>query len=392
MPRLIYGLTPEDLATWLAKHGQPGFRLGQIAGWVYGSDAPSFEAMTNLPAALRDQLAHDFTLGAPPILARTQTSETLKLLLELPGGSRVECVRIRMGRTYTACLSTQVGCIVGCVFCSTGQAGCQRNLTAGEIIQQLAALRALTRAERGHHDDPAQPPVSNVVFMGMGEPFLNYEPSVAAVRRMVDRNAYAMSPSRITVSTAGIPPSIRRYATEGLATELAVSLNAPNDALRARVMPGVARWPLSELLEACREFSGSQSGQPVTFAYVLVEGLNDDLDQAIELAKLLRRQPHHLNLIPLNPVSHGKWKAPGKDRINAFVQLAREHGLNASVRHSKGTDIDAACGQLRGRLPEAAQPAAETELAPAPTTEPQPEPPRATPARPPRKRRSNPKR
>jgi 23S rRNA (adenine2503-C2)-methyltransferase len=379
MPKLIYDLTPEDLAAWLARHGQPGFRLGQIAGWVYASDAPSFEHMTNLPAGLRAELAQDFTLGAPPAVARTQSADSLKLLLELPDGSRVECVRIRMGRTHTACLSTQVGCTVGCVFCATGQGRCQRSLTAGEIIQQLAALRALTRAERGHHDDPAQPPISNVVFMGMGEPFMNYEHTVASVRCMVDRNAYAMSPSRITVSTAGIPPMIRRYATEGLATELAVSLNAPNDALRARIMPGVSRWSLSELLAACREFSGSQSGQPVTFAYVLVEGLNDDLDHAIELAKLLRRQPHHLNLIPLNPVSHGNWKAPGKARISAFLQLAREHGLNASVRHSKGGDIDAACGQLRGRAPEAApaepEPEAGTET--------------ARPAPPPRKRRAS---
>jgi len=192
-------------------------------------------------------------------------------------------------------------------------------------------------------------PLRNVVFMGMGEPFLNYANVVQAVRRLTAPWCFGLSPRRITVSTSGVVPAIHRYAEEKLGTELAVSLNATTDELRRQLMPGVARWSLHQLLEACRHFSESHAGQPVTFAYVLVEGVTDDFADAGRLAKLLGNQPHHLNLIPWNPVPGNAWQAPPYVRVQAFLHACRRQGLNVSLRRSKGGSIEAACGQLRAR-------------------------------------------
>ena len=312
--RSLYELTFDDLAAWFAERGQPHFRARQVFEWAYRRNAARFDEMTNLPRDLRAVLDESFSIGPPPVEAVTEGGETAKLLLTLPAGGQVECVRIRMGGAHTACLSTQVGCAVRCAFCATGRRGRERDLSVGEIISQMIALRALPAG------DAAEPPrVSNVVFMGMGEPFHNYDATVAAVRMLSDKHAFGMSPSRITVATAGVARMISRYANEGLATELAVSLNAPDDDLRRRLMPGVARWPLEEVLAACREFTEAQGGRPVTFTYVLIEGVTDLLDHARALARLLRRQPHHVNIIPLNPVGHTDLRAPTKDRTNAFV-------------------------------------------------------------------------
>jgi 23S rRNA (adenine2503-C2)-methyltransferase len=185
--------------------------------------------------------------------------------------------------------------------------------------------------------------------MGMGEPFNNYANVVNAVRRLTDRDYLGLSPRRITVSTAGVVPGIHHYAADGLPTELAVSLNASTDEQRRTLMPGVARWSLAQLLEACRHFSEAHGGQPVTFAYVLLGGVNDDFDDAERLRKLLRDQPHHLNLIPWNEVGHAQFRPPGYPRVQAFLHACRRHGLNVSLRRSKGGDIEAACGQLRAR-------------------------------------------
>lgn len=335
MKQCLYDLSLNDLSSWLREREEKPFRAKQILEWAYGKNAPSFAAMTNLPAALREALDEAFSIGPIEPAATSTGRDATKLLLPMPGGGEVECVRIHMGGTYTACLSSQVGCAVGCAFCATGQMRCERSLDSAEIIQQFVTLRGLGE------------PISNVVFMGMGEPFHNYSNVVAAVRRLVDRQAFGMSPSRITVSTAGVAPMIRRYAQEGLATELAVSLNAPDDALRRRLMPGVARWPIADILSACAEFSKAHGGQPVTFAYVLIDGVNDDLDHAKALGELLAGQPHHLNVIPLNPVAHTTMKAPERDRTWAFVHHCHRYRLNVSLRRSKGAESDAACGQLR---------------------------------------------
>lgn len=340
MRKLLYELSFDDAGSWLSHQGQKPFRARQLFEWAYEKNARTFEEMTNLPADLREVLAGSFQVGPLPVLDSQRGPDAHKLLVQMPRGGEVECVAITMGNTRTACLSSQVGCDMRCVFCATGQTKCERSLESGEIIAQLITLRATGNPMR---------PLSNVVFMGMGEPFANYDNVVRAIRLITDKRALGISPSKVTVSTAGIVPMIRKYAQEGLPTELAVSLNAPNDEIRRRLMPGVDRWSVAEIAAVCKEYSAATGGQPVTFAYVLISGVNDLLDHAYELARLLRHQPHHVNVIPLNPVGHCEMVAPDKQRTSAFVHHCRQYGLNASVRKSKGREIDGACGQLRGR-------------------------------------------
>jgi 23S rRNA (adenine2503-C2)-methyltransferase len=335
--QLFYELDLQDVTEWLRDHKQPAYRGKQIMAWAYERSADSFSDMTDLPAALREALPLDFDLGPIPPEAVTEGPETTKLLLKMDDGALVECVRIKMEDAYTACVSSQVGCAVKCAFCATGQFKCQRSLTAGEIIRQVVSLNTL--GER----------IRNVVFMGMGEPFHNYANVVKAIRRFMSAEAYGMSPRRITVSTSGVVPAIHRYAEEGLPTELAVSLNASSDAQRKALMPGAARWNLAQLLEACRHYSEAHNARPVTFAYVLLADVNDSFDDAERLGRLLKGQPHHLNIIPFNEVSHTDFQPPAYPRTVAFIEACRRHRLNVSLRHSKGGDIDAACGQLRAR-------------------------------------------
>lgn len=359
---LFYDFTFDQLQQLLADLGQPSYRAAQIFEWAYRKDASSFAAMTNLPTALRADLAARLDIGPAPPRAVSSDSEAEKLLLPMPGGGEVECVAMRMDGYRSACLSTQVGCRAGCVFCATGMSGWERNLSAGEIILQLMTLRARVGNIR------------NVVYMGMGEAFYNYDAVLASIHLLTDKRALGLSPGHITVSTAGVVPAIYRYAREGPPTELTVSLNASDQQTRDLLMPGMARWDLADLIAACAAFSEARSGQPVTFAYVLIEGVNDRFEDAERLAVLLRPLPHHLNLIPLNPVAHllpppppadrGPTSAPGPSqgrellrslrrpnpyRVQAFYRACRRLGLNASVRRSKGCRIDAACGQLRRR-------------------------------------------
>jgi 23S rRNA (adenine2503-C2)-methyltransferase len=336
MKRCFYEVEPGELKAWLTGRGEPAYRARQILEAVYQQGCTDFMAISNLPLNLRNRLQTTYELGPLAPLAVQRGSESEKLLLALPDGGQVECVRIQMDGASTACVSSQVGCQVRCSFCATGRQGYERSLTASEILWQVVTLSSL--GER----------VRNVVFMGMGEPFHNYANVVEAIRRLIDKEAFAYSPGRLTVSTAGVVPAIHRYAEEGLPTELTVSLNATTDELRRQLMPGVSRWPLTRLLEACRHFSEAHQGQPVTFAYVLLNGLNDNFDDATRLAKLLAHQPHHLNLIPYNTTASNAFEAPPYPRTRAFLQACRRAGLNASLRHSKGGDIEAACGQLRG--------------------------------------------
>ncbi len=334
MKQCLYDLSFYEFGVWLANQGQKPFRTSQVFDWAYKKNAGSFDDMTNLSKELRTLLDGSFHLGPLPHTATSGDQGATKLLVKLPLGGEVECVRVAMGNTFTACLSSQLGCAVRCAFCATGQMGCERGLDPGEIIAQLITIRAMGGQ------------VSNVVFMGMGEPFHNYANLLHAIRLIVDKRAFGMSPSRITVSTAGVAPMIHKYAEERIPTELTISLNAPNDELRERLMPGVAEWPIAQVAAAAKAYTKATGGQPVTFAYVLIDGVNDHLDHARELAQLLRRQPHHLNVIPLNPVSHTDLKRPSRQRTNAFILHCRRSGLNVSLRRSKGVDVDAACGQL----------------------------------------------
>ncbi len=332
---LFYDLSHDDLVAWLAERDEPRYRADQVFEWAYRQNVASFEEMTNLARDLRSALAEDFIVGPLEPVEVSETEGAVKLLLEVAHGGRVECVAMAMAGYRTACLSSQVGCAVGCAFCASTIGGCERDLSAGEMLLQLITLRARVGAIR------------NVVFMGMGEAFYNYEAVVASIERMIDRRALAMSPRHITVSTAGVVPMIHRYATEGPPTEVAVSLNAADQELRDRLMPGMARWDLADLMMACRAFSDARDGQAVTFAYVLLEGVNDRFEDADKLVKLLRPLAHHLNLIPFNEVPERPFRAPDPRRVAAFAHRCEQSGLNVSIRESKGAGIAAACGQLR---------------------------------------------
>ena len=334
---LLYDLSREELAAWLVEHGQPAYRARQVFGWLYRRFALAYEQMTDLPRALRESLAGAFRLPGCRVVAQAEGVDTRKLLVEYDDGALVECVALRMDALPTFCLSSQVGCALGCAFCASSLDGCERNLTAGEILAQAAVLGA------------AQGRPGNVVFMGMGEPLLNLEHVAVAVRRLTDPEGCGLSPRRVTVATAGIVPQIRRLAELDLGVNLAVSLNASRDEQRRELMPGVARWSLAELLEACHQFTQATGGQPVTFAYVLLRGVNDFPADADRLVKLLRPLRHHLNLIPCNPVQHALLQPPSEGHARRFLERLQAEGLNASLRQSKGGEIQAACGQLRRR-------------------------------------------
>ncbi|NLO06171.1 MAG: 23S rRNA (adenine(2503)-C(2))-methyltransferase RlmN [candidate division WS1 bacterium] len=335
--KLFYDVSLKELKRWLDEHGETAYRAAQIFEWAYQHDVTSFEEMTNLPTDLRVALAEAFTIGPLEPVTLAEDEAALKALLAMPGGGDVECVAMRMEGYTSACLSSQVGCAVGCGFCASAMGGCDRNLTAGEIILQLITLRAKVG------------PIRNAVFMGMGEAFHNYEAVCEAIDRMTDKRAMGMSPGHITVSTCGVVPMIHRYAHEGPKTELAVSLGSADQGIRDMLMPGVSRWDLGDLMAACYDFSQARKGQPVTFAYVMLAGVNDQYHDVDRLARLLSAQPHHLNLIPYNEVPDCPYLAPDEPTINTFYRRCREAGLNVSVRRSRGQTIDAACGQLRRR-------------------------------------------
>jgi 23S rRNA (adenine2503-C2)-methyltransferase len=332
---LFYDVSFNQLKRWLEEQGQPSYRAGQIFEWAYKHNVGSFDEMTNLPKDLRDALAEDFTIGPAEPLTTSEDEDAYKILLAMPGGGEVECVAMRMEGYTSACLSSQVGCAVGCDFCASTIGGCERSLTAGEILLQLISLQAT----QGH--------IRNVVFMGMGEAFHNYEGVCESIDRMTDKRAMDLSPGHITVSTCGVVPMIHRYAHEGPKTELAVSLGSADQATRDRLMPGMARWDLADLMAACYEFSQVRKGQPVTFAYVMMAGVNDGYHDVDRLVRLLKAQPHHLNLIPYNEVPGCNYIAPNEETISTFFRRCRDAGLNVSVRRSKGRGIEAACGQLR---------------------------------------------
>ena len=336
-PHDLYELTYDELLAFLTERKQPRFRAGQVFRWAHQKPAASFDEMTNLPAALREELAGIFSLGPFEPLAVSSSEDSTKLLLPLADGEAVECVRMKTGENAASlCLSSQVGCTIRCAFCASGAGGFVRNLTAGEIVRQAIALRLLVG------------PARNVVFMGMGEPMHNLDAVMRSIALFTDQRGWGVSSERITVATSGVAQGIRRYAREGLPTELAVSLNAPTDDLRREFMPGV-RDPLDEVLSACDEFSQRHRGRPVTFTYVLLRGINDQPSHAAGLIGLLRNRRHHLNLIPYNAVEGAPFARPGGVEMAAFLRRLQRAGLNVSLRHSRGKSIAAACGQLKAR-------------------------------------------
>jgi 23S rRNA (adenine2503-C2)-methyltransferase len=333
-----YGATADDLARWLAEAGEPRYRLDQVVDALYRRRTP-LEDATALPQALRDRLAEAFPLALEPVVVSTgDNGQTTKWLWRAAGGAEIETVLMRYPTRATVCVSSQAGCAMACTFCATGQAGFERNLGPGEIVEQV--LRAA-------HESPQ--PVTNVVFMGMGEPLANYNATWSAVERLHEH--LGLSARHLTVSTVGIVPGIRRLARERLPVTLAVSLHAPTDTLRETMVPVNRRYPLAELMDAAEEF-GAARGRRVTFEYACIDRVNDHPEHAESLVRLLRplgALGSHVNLIPLNATSGYPGHAPDRTRLQAFAAALRRGGLRATVRRNRGTDIDAACGQLRFR-------------------------------------------
>ncbi len=337
MPLELVGCTPGEIESALTPLGEPRYRALQIARWVYERRAASFAEMTDLPQSLRCHLEERASLGRVRALARADApgDNTTKFLVGLSDGLTIETVLMRYGATRrSVCVSTQVGCGMGCAFCATGAAGLIRDLTAGEIVDQVLLASGET-GERATH----------VVFMGMGEPLANYAATLRAVRILNAAYGPRIGARHMTISTVGLVPQIRRLATERLQITLAISLHAPSDDLRSQLVPVARRWPLDELMAAARDYADA-TGRRVTFEYVLMRGVNDSNDHARRLAALLSEGGAHVNVIPYNPVRGLPFARPPMHAVHRFAALVRRGGASATVRADRGVDIQAACGQL----------------------------------------------
>jgi 23S rRNA (adenine2503-C2)-methyltransferase len=325
-------LGPPELEAALAADGLEPFRARQLLGWIYRHGATDFGRMTDLSRDLRDELSRRYRILGSRLSARAPAADgTEKFLVRLADGNLIETVLIPDGRRLTACISTQVGCPVGCVFCASGLDGLRRNLSAGEIVEQLLHL-------------PRRP--THVVVMGIGEPLLNFGPLTAALRVMHERWGMGIGYNKITLSTAGIVDKIARLIEEKVTPNLAISLHAPDDALRARLVPGIRRWTIDDLVEAGRRYRRA-TGKDVTFEYVLLAGINDGPEQAAALAGRLRTARVKLNVIPYNGVPGLPYRRPAADAIDRFVRTVGAGGVPVTVRRQRGDDASAACGQLR---------------------------------------------
>jgi 23S rRNA (adenine2503-C2)-methyltransferase len=326
------------LAAHFAAHGERAFRVRQTLAWLYQRDALSFDEMTDLPVAARQALADAFTLCVPETARVEQSIDgTVKHLWRMDDGELLESVLIPSPDRLTLCMSSQAGCAMACVFCATGWSGYRRQLTTGEIVAQYRGAR---RWAREHELGP----ITNIVFMGMGEPLANRKAVMPALSLL--NQAYEMGARRITISTVGVVPGILELADRPEQFRLAVSLHAPNEALRQQLIPLEKKHPLPQLMESLDRFEAA-GGRRITFEYVMIAGMNDALDHARELAALVRRFQSHVNLIPFNPIPGTDWEPSPPERLRAFAAVLEELGVPATIRTPRGRDIAAACGQLR---------------------------------------------
>ena len=332
-------LSTSQLADWLLQRDQPAFRASQIRRWLFGKRVESFEAMHDLPQELREQLCSEFDLFQTDAVAHQIAQDrTEKLLLKLTDGKLVECVLMRETGRRTICVSTQVGCAMGCVFCASGLLGRDRNLTIGEILEQVLKLDRLVSAKER---------ITNVVVMGIGEPLANLEALLPALEAMQDKERLGLGNRRITISTVGLPEKIYKLANCGHAYNLAVSLHAPNDALRNELVPANKNIGIDAILAAADDYF-SKTGRRVTYEYVLLRGRNDTLECARELAALLKGRNAHVNLISMNLVAElEQYEQPALWSTREFQAVLEQAGIATTIRKRKGADIDAACGQLR---------------------------------------------
>ncbi|MFO0944549.1 MAG: 23S rRNA (adenine(2503)-C(2))-methyltransferase RlmN [Planctomycetota bacterium] len=328
----------EELASWCESKGERPFRAKQILEWVVRHRAVRFDQMTNLPKSLREQLDLEWRIFGSSIAKDSGDLDgTHKLLLALTDVQTIECVLLPEEERRTICISTQVGCGMACVFCASGLNGVERNLTTGEIIEEMLQLQNLL---------PATERISHIVVMGMGEPLANLDALLPALAFATSPEGLGISARHVTISTVGLPAKIRRLAEENRPYHLAVSLHAPNDEIRRRIVPTAEKVVLSEILAAADEFR-EKTGRQVTFEYVLLEGINDQPEHAKELARLLGRRDALINLIPYNPVSGLPYGTPPAEGTARFAEILRDSGFVVKIRKRKGSKISAACGQLR---------------------------------------------
>jgi 23S rRNA (adenine2503-C2)-methyltransferase len=351
----LLDLDPAQLAAYCGDLGEKPFRAKQLQRWIHQFGASDFNAMTDLAKSLRDKLATRAIVAAPAVISdHTSADGTRKWLLDVGQGNAVETVFIPEENRGTLCISTQAGCAVNCRFCSTGKQGFNRNLTVGEIIGQLWMAEFELRKTKGIEPGPkGERQITNVVMMGMGEPLLNFEPTVTALKLMLDDNAYGLSRRRVTLSTSGVVPMIDRLAQE-CPVALAVSLHASNDQLRDGLVPLNKKYPLNELMLACKRYLDYAPRDFVTFEYCMLDGVNDTDAHARELVSLVQDSatavPCKFNLIPFNPFPESGLMRSTNARIKAFAQILTEAGIVTTIRKTRGDDIDAACGQLAGEV------------------------------------------
>jgi 23S rRNA (adenine2503-C2)-methyltransferase len=336
--RGLLELSRDELTSWLNDCGQPPMRARQLERWIVAGRVTDFAHMTDLPRALRENLAADFVPLASMVERHLVSSDgTNKLLLRLADGNVVECVLLQEADRRTVCISTQVGCAMGCVFCASGIGGVVRNLTPGEMLEQLVRCRNLL---------PADERITHMVVMGMGEPLANLENLLDAIAVATSPHGLGLSARHVHISTVGLPKKIRLLADLGKQYHLAVSLHAPNDRLRSEIVPTNEKTGLSAIVEAADYFYAT-TGRQVTYEYVLLRDLNDRPQHAAELARLLHGRQAHVNLIPFNDVRGLRWRRPTQEAVTDFVSALHHAKVSVKIRKRKGADIDAACGQLR---------------------------------------------
>ena len=344
---------PAALTAWFAEHGEKPFRARQVLRWIYQAGESDFDAMSDLAVSLREKLKQIACVQAPKVMREELSDDgTRKWLLDMGTGNAVETVYIPEEGRGTLCVSTQAGCALDCAFCSTGKQGFNRNLSTAEIIGQLWwANHQLGKNAPSTGSGQAQGnwQISNVVLMGMGEPLLNFDNTVSALRLMLDDHAYGLSRRRVTVSTSGIVPAIDRLRDE-CPVALAVSLHAPNDRLRDVLVPLNRKYPLKELLAACKRYLEKAPRDFITFEYVLLDGVNDSEQQARELVRLVRDVPCKFNLIPFNPFPQTHYRRSDAETIQRFRDVLMQADIVATMRKTRGDDIAAACGQLAGQV------------------------------------------
>jgi 23S rRNA (adenine2503-C2)-methyltransferase len=349
VPVNLLDLDGEGIARFVESLGEKPFRAKQLERWIHRRGEQDFDCMSDLARDFRSKLKGAASVEPPRVVTGGVSADgTHKWLLDVGNGNAVETVFIPEAERGTLCISTQAGCTLDCQFCSTGKQGFNRNLSAAEIIGQLWVAQRTLR-ESAASPEAAERPVSNVVMMGMGEPLLNFDNTVTALRLMLDDNAYGLSRRRVTVSTSGIVPMIDALR-EACPVALAVSLHAPNDELRSRIMPINRKYPLQELLAACVRYLDRAPRDFITFEYVMLDGVNDGEHHARELISLLRDVPSKVNLIPFNPFPSAGFRRSPRDTIRRFSDLVNAAGIVTTTRKTRGDDIDAACGQLAGQI------------------------------------------